>query len=439
MTIDIHKVITGNPITKNLMKPWGSNKQKTIFNKYTGPGNNLKTQLDFNPYTGEIYKIHDQPSSSNDECSMYHDVAYTVAQNVGRDSKDIKKRKLQADERWLKCFKPRTPYDILAYSAIKSKKTLGLGNNFTMEDLSEELNKGVINKFERKKVIVKYIDEIHSCDLVDMTKYSKVNRLYKYIFTNIDIFSKYVWAFPIKSKTIKDIKPCFEKIFKERKPKYIWSDQESSFFSKEMLKFFEDNNVKIYHTYSNLKAVVIERFNRSLRELMMKEFVKNNNTVWYNILAELIKKYNNRYHHTIKMKPIDVNKTNEKYIKNSVYNYDITNKIPKYKINDLVRISLKRRELFDKPTGNIKWSEELFKIYKINKSNVITYQIKDMNNKIIKGIFYEKELQLTKNTTGEYIIEKILKTKGNQIYVKWRNYDSSFNSWVNKYDIKEYL
>ena len=60
MTIDIHKVITGNPITKNLMKPWGSNKEKTIFNKCTGPGNNLKQQLDFNPYTGEIYKIHDQ-------------------------------------------------------------------------------------------------------------------------------------------------------------------------------------------------------------------------------------------------------------------------------------------------------------------------------------------------------------------------------------------
>ena len=93
-----------------------------------------------------------------------------------------------------------------------------------------------------------------------------------------------------------------------------------------MLKFFEDNNVKIYHTYSNLKAVIIERFNRSLRELMMKELVKNNNTVWYNILPELIKTYNNRYHRTIKMNPISVNKMNEKDIKNTIYNYDITNK-----------------------------------------------------------------------------------------------------------------
>ena len=122
------------------------------------------------------------------------------------------------------------------------------------------------------------------------------------------------------------------------------------------------------------------------------------------------------------MKPIDVNKSNEKQIKDTVYNYNIINKIPKFKINDLVRISLKRRQLFDKPSGNIKWSEELFKIYKINKSNVITYKIKDLNDEIIKGIFYEKELKKSKNTSGQYIIEKILKTKGNQIYVKWRGY-----------------
>ena len=373
MTIDIHKVITGNPITKNLMKPWGSNKEKTIFNKYTGPGNDLSKQVKFNSKTGKIYQILDQPSSSNDMCSMHHDIAYTVAQNTGINDKNIKNKKLQADDKWLKCFKPRSPWDITAYSAIKSKKVLGLGNNFTMEDLSDKLNKGVINKFERKKVIVNHIDEIYSYDLVDMTKYSRMNKGYKYIFTNIDIFSKFAWSFPIKSKKIVDIKPCFQEIFKNKKPSYIWSDQESAFFSKEMLKFFEDDNVKIYYTYSNLKAVVIERFNRSLRELMMKSFVKNNNTIWYNILPNLIKTYNNRYHRTIKMKPIDVNKSNEKHIKNTVYNYNIRKKIPKFEINDLVRISLKRRQLFDKSSVNIKWSEELFKIHSINKSNVITY------------------------------------------------------------------
>ena len=83
MTTDIHKVITGNPITKKLMKPWGSNEEKTIFNKYTGPGNDFSSQVKFNSKTGKIYQILDQPSSSNDRCSMHHDIAYTVAQNTG--------------------------------------------------------------------------------------------------------------------------------------------------------------------------------------------------------------------------------------------------------------------------------------------------------------------------------------------------------------------
>ena len=93
-----------------------------------------------------------------------------------------------------------------------------------MEDLSNELNKPTIQKFERKKVIVNHINEIHSTDLVGMTQYSKINKGYKYIFTNIDVFSKYAYAFPLKSKKIHNIKPCFEKIFKKSKPRFIWSD-----------------------------------------------------------------------------------------------------------------------------------------------------------------------------------------------------------------------
>ena len=120
-----------------------------------------------------------------------------------------------------------------------------------------------------------------------------------------------------------------------------------------MQKFFKDNNVKIYNTNSLLKAVIVERFNRSLRELMMKEVVKNNNTVWYNILPKSIKMYNNRYHSTIKMKPIEVNKNNEKNIKENIYTYNKTTKISKFKIGDLIRISLKRRNLFDEPSDNI--------------------------------------------------------------------------------------
>ena len=429
MTIDIHEKIGKLPIIP---------KRGFVLPNmhYCGPYNPLKKQLIYDQ-KGNILRYIQPPTGKTDKICAQHDVDYTLAKNL--------KDKHIADKKVIDAIN-KLPYNqkqwgtFLVKNIISSKKKLGLGNNFTMNDLSEELNKPVINKFPRKKIIVNYIDEIHSCDLVDMQKYSRMNKGYKYIFTNIDIFSKYAWSFPIKSKKISDIKPCFQKIFKERKPKFIWSDKESSFFSKEMLKFFEDNNVKIYYTNSNLKAVVIERFNRSLRELMMKEFVKNNNTVWYNILQKLVKFYNNKYHNTIKDKPININKSNEKYIKDTIYTYNVTNKIPKFKINDIVRISLKRRELFDKPSSNIKWSEELFKIYSINKSNVITYKITDMNNEIIKGIFYEKELQLSKmKEDGLYIIEKIIRKVGNKYLVKWRNYSNDFNSWVVKSDIVKYV
>ena len=202
-----------------------------------------------------------------------------------------------------------------------------------------------------------------------------------------------------------------------------------------MQQFFKDNNVKIYHTNSNLKAVVIERFNRSLRELIMKEFVKNNNTIWYNILPKLIKICNNRYHSTIKMKPIQVNKNNEKNIKENIYTYNKTSKNPKFEIGDLVRISLKRRPIFDKPSSNIKWTEEMFKMHSINRSNVITYKIKDLNDEIIEGIFYERELQRSKNSFGIYIIEKIIRKNKNKYLVKWRGYSDDFNTWIDKNDI----
>ena len=90
-----------------------------------------------------------------------------------------------------------------------------MGNNFTMENLSEELNKAVTHKFQRKKTIVNYIDHIHSADLVDMKMYSKINKGYNYIFTNIDIFSKYAWAFPIKTKKYKMLNYVFKKYLKK--------------------------------------------------------------------------------------------------------------------------------------------------------------------------------------------------------------------------------
>ena len=227
MTIDMHKIITGNPISKNLLRPWRSNSNPNslrgrLFNRYTGPGNPIQKQVDFNPLTGQIYKVNDPPYSKNYRFSMIHDTVYSVAENIGRDSKDIKNKKLDADKEWLDCFKPRTPYDMLAYSAIKSKKTLGLGNN-PDEILSKEQHKPKRINFERRRVISNHIDHIWGIDLITMIKYAKQKSNYKYILTVIDFFSKYSWCYPLKNKDSNEIISCFKNIFKKskRSPNFI--------------------------------------------------------------------------------------------------------------------------------------------------------------------------------------------------------------------------
>ena len=128
------------------------------------------------------------------------------------------------------------------------------------------------------------------------------------------------------------------------------------------------------------------------------------------------------------MTPIQASKTiNEKKIKN-IYNFEnTTNKIGKFKIGDRVRISLEKN--FFEKSYETNWTEEIFIIYDIKYSNVPFYYLKDLNGEKIEGGFYAQELQRTNFKRDDlYIIEKILKTENDKIYVKWRGYSNNFNS-----------
>ena len=172
--------------------------------------------------------------------------------------------------------------------------------------------------------------------------------------------------------------------------------------------------------------------------MMHKKFTENNNTIFFNIIDDLVNKYNNKYHSTIKMTPIERSKKiNENKIKN-IYNFDKTTKIGKFKIGDRVRLS-SEKNIFEK-SYETNWTEEIFVIYDIKYSNVPYYYSRDLNGEKIQRTFYSQELQKTNFKKDDlYIIEKVLKTSNDKAYVKWRNYDSSFNSWVNKSDTKKYL
>ena len=148
--------------------------------------------------------------------------------------------------------------------------------------------------------------------------------------------------------------------------------------------------------------------------------------VYIDKLDDIVKEYNNKYHTSIKMKPVDV--------KDNIYidvKKETNNKNPKFKVGDHVRIS-KYKNIFAKGCMP-NWSEEIF-IIKKNKNTVPwTYVINYLNGKEIFGTFYGKELQGTNQQ--EFRIEKVIKRKGYKLYVKWKGYNNSFNSWIDKKNI----
>ena len=119
------------------------------------------------------------------------------------------------------------------------------------------------------------------------------------------------------------------------------------------------------------------------------------------------------------MKPVDVK--DNKYID---FEKEVNDKDPKRKVCDHVRIS-KYKNIFAKGY-TLNWSEEVFIIKKVKNTVPWTYVINDLNGEEIIGTFYEKELQKTKQK--EFRIEKVIRRKGDKLYVKWKGCDNSFNS-----------
>ncbi|KAL9965185.1 hypothetical protein ACROYT_G028950 [Oculina patagonica] len=296
--IDIHKAILKVAPKKGFVMPG---------HKYTGPGNPLEKQVKWDPKTGKILKIYEQPTGKTDAVSMQHDVDYSVC--ADKPSKDQVKCKNEADKKMVK-----------ALDAIPWK--------------------------DRQ------------------------------------------WGHAIARNTIA-------------------------------------TKAKIG------KAVVIERFNRTLKNKMYKQFTIQGNTQYLEMLPILVKEYNNTKHSSIKMTPTEASKEkNQGIVYLNLYgDMEPLSAKPKFKVGDKVRISKYKRKVFDKGyTPN--WSEEMFVITKIQHTNPITYKIKDLNDEEIKGSFYEPELLKAKQDV--FRIYKVIRRdyKKKQALVKWKGYSDDFNSWI---------
>ena len=183
---------------------------------------------------------------------------------------------------------------------------------------------------------------------------SKYNKGIRFLLCVIDIFSKYAWVVTLKDKKGVSIVAAFQSILKQsnRKPNKIWADKGSEFYNAFFKIWLEDNDIVMYSTNNEGKSVVAERFIRTLKSKIYKYMTSISKNGYIDKLDDIGNEYNNTYHTTIKMKPIDVK--DNTYINTDKETND---EDPKFKVGDRVGI-LKYKNIFAKGyTPN--WSEEV--------------------------------------------------------------------------------
>ena len=221
---------------------------------------------------------------------------------------------------------------------------------------------------------------------------------------------------------------AFQKILDDskRKPDKIWVYKGSGFYNNSFKKWIKENDIEMYSTNNEGKSVIAERCIRTLKTKIHKYMTSVSKNVYIDKLDDIVDEYNNTYHRTIKMKPFDVK--DNTYID---FKKEVNDKNPKFKVGDHVRISKYKNMFAKRYMPN--WSEEIFVIKKVKNTVPWTYVINDINGEEIIGTFYEEELQGTNQQ--EFRLKKVIKKKGDKLYVKWKGYNNSFNSWIDKKDI----
>lgn len=326
-------------------------------------------------------------------------------------------------------YDPETGYCGMA----ELQRKTGLSRREVSEFLHQQdvytKHKPLTTKFKRRRTYVSDIDDQWQADLLFVRPLSRYNDGKNYLLTVIDIFSKYAWAEPISRKTGEEVTRAFRKIFKERVPRKLQTDKGTEFINKETQQLFKDYHIHWFTTENvEIKCSVVERLNRTLNGKIRKFLSANNTNRYIDVLSKLVANYNNSYHRSIKMTPTEASlEENKGEVYRNLFREKCIRK-PKYRVGDKVRISIYKTTF--RRGYQATFTEEIFTISEVLRTDPITYKIKDLSNEEVKGSFYENELVKYDKKDDVYRVEKIIKKKGDKYLVKWLGYPET--SWIDK-------
>ena len=237
-----------------------------------------------------------------------------------------------------------------------------------------------------------------SIDLADIIDYKiSNNKGYRYIFIVIDNYSKYLWAIPSKNKYSQSITNEFSNKIttSKRKPLKIESDRGTEFYISIFQIFLKLKNIQHYSRYTDKGPSIAERAIRTVRNLLKKPIFLAGNADWLSELPSVIKQYNNTFHHSIKMTPVEASKkSNEKIVYNNLRD-DRVKQQSKFKLGQLVRTADIKRVFSKGDSTN--WSYKLYTITEIIHDTIPSYRIDYLPERYNENLLLSTKLSLEEN------------------------------------------
>jgi hypothetical protein len=305
----------------------------------------------------------------------------------------------------------------------------------------------VIRRFPRNKTTSPGLGIFWQSDLADLSSLAAANDNYKFLLLCIDVFNRFGYAVPLRSKSNIEMIRGFKQIFKSAKtiPHNIESDAGLEYTGRMVQNFFKKNEINHFTLKSNNehKASIAERWIRTLKDKLYKFFTYTGSYRYLEVLPAIIHAYNETVHPAINAKPSSVTPEKQLFFWKKFHNPALYIAKPRpftFEIGDVVRVS-KRRHKFARGFKS-GWSLEQFRVVKrIARKPVPVYMLEDLKNEKIDGVFYPYEMQLSLKPSDDFhAVEKIIKTRGRgkskEYLVRWKDYSSKFDSWLKASEFK---
>jgi hypothetical protein len=304
----------------------------------------------------------------------------------------------------------------------------------------------VRERFPRQKIIMHKMDQQWDADLMNMSKFYYKNKRYKYLAIFIDIFSRYLWVEPMKTKTPQEMVLVLKRVFAQgRKPEFMRTDKGGEYMGLAVQQYLDMKGVHHFPAYNVNHANYAERVIRTLKGKIYRYFMKNQTEVYINHLDDFVDSYLATVHRGIGMRPIDITKENQQSVYENLYLPQVLAEEKealqfKFKVGDKVHVASTRTKFTKGYVPTFK--KEIFKIKYKTSTIPARYKLVDLKGRLVAGTVYEPEITHVSYKEGVYRIEKIIRRavrdREKQVLVKWQGYTTQFNSWIPAVDVKKY-